>query len=155
MKPIHGLALGLLAGAAVAAAAEGGIDRTIDPGLWEVTATVDSGDMPGAQMDVGKVMKRAPTVARHCLTPEDAARGPEALLLLSRPDCRFVHSSLHHGKLHAKLSCAEGTPDAMKVEVKGRFSAKTYDAVSNIAMASDGMTMTVAAKAKWIGPCSR
>lgn len=147
------LALGLIAGAA-AAAAEGGIDRTIDPGLWEVTSTVESGDMPGAQMDVGRVMDRAPTVARHCLTPEDAAKGPEGLLLLTRPDCRFLHSAMDRGRLHATLSCGADTPDQMTVEVNGRFSSRHYKAVSDIAMARDHMTMTVAATAKWIGACS-
>jgi hypothetical protein len=148
------LALGLVAGAATAAAAESVIDRTIDPGLWEVTSTIESGDMPGAQMDVGKVMDRAPTVARHCLTPEDAAKGPEALLLLTRPDCSFLHSSMAHGRLHATLSCGAGTPDAMTVEVNGRFSSKRYKAISDIAMARDHMAMTISATAKWIGACS-
>jgi hypothetical protein len=151
VKLTFGLALGLVAGAAIAQ----GLPEPapIEPGLWEVTATVDSGDMPGAQMDVGKVMKQAPTVARHCLTPEDAARGPLALLQMTRPDCSFTRSTMADGKLDAAMSCAAGTPQAMTVAVRGRFSPRAYEAVSNIVM-SGGMTMTVAVTAKWIGACS-
>jgi hypothetical protein len=57
------------------------------------------------------------------------------------------------GKLDALLSCAPGTPKTMTVAVKGSFSPKSYQAVSNIVM-SGGMTMTVTATAKWVGACS-
>ena len=152
MKPAACLALGLLAGADLA---EGlpAPEESIDPGLWEVTATVDSGAMPGAQTDAGKAMKQAPTVSRHCLPPEDAAKGPLALFLLTRPDCSFTRSTMAGGQLDAMLSCAPGTPQAMTVAIKGSFSPKSYEAVSNIVM-SGGKTMTVAATAKWIGACS-
>ena len=58
------------------------------------------------------------------------------------------------GKLDALLHCAPDTRDAMTVAIKASFVPKSYDAVSNIVMAGDGVAMTVNVTGKWIGACS-
>ena len=150
MKPSLFAIAGLIAGGAVACLAETAPSARIEPGLWEVSSAVTSGDMPGAQADVGAVTRQAPTVSRRCLTPADAARGPEALLLNARPDCTASRSTMADGKLDALLHCAPGTKDAMTVAIKASFTPKSYEAVSNIVMASDSMAMTVNVTGKWV-----
>jgi hypothetical protein len=145
---------GLLAGGAAASLAEPSMASRIDAGLWEVTSTVTSGDMPGAPIDVGKVTDRAPTVARRCLTSEEAAKGAEAMLLNTRDDCTATRSTMADGKLDALLQCAGGTDKAMTIAIKANFAPKSYDAVSDIVMARGGMAMRVDVAGKWVGPCS-
>lgn len=146
MKPALLAIAGLIAGGAAACLAQAGAAPQFEPGLWEVTSTVRSGDTPPAN--------QAPTVARRCLTPADAAKGPEGLLLSARPDCIASRSTMADGKLDALLHCAPGTKDEMTVAIKASFAPKSYDAVSNIVMAGDGLAMTVTSTGKWVGACS-
>jgi hypothetical protein len=134
---------GLLAGGAAACLAETSVASRIDAGLWEVTSTVTSGDRPGAA-----------STARRCLTSEEAARGAEAMLLGTRPDCTATRSAMADGKLDALLQCAAGTDQAMTVAIRASFAPKRYEAASDIAMAKGGMAMRVNVTGKWVGACS-
>ncbi len=142
--PLFALA-GLIAGGAAVSLAEGAAAPRFEPGLWEVSSTVASGDTTGAN---------APSMSQRCLTPEEAAKGPEGLLLSARPDCKASRSAMADGKLDTLLHCAPDTKDAMTVAIKASFTPKSYEAVSNIVMANGGVAMTVTVTGKWVGACS-
>jgi hypothetical protein len=147
MRPSLLALAGLIAGGAAVCLAQAGAPQ-FEPGLWEVTSTVQSADTPGA------ATKQPPNVSRRCLSPADAAKGPEGLLLSARPDCTASRSTMADGKLDALLHCAADTKDAMTVAIQASFAPKSYTAVSNIVMASDGLAMTVNVTGKWVGACS-
>jgi hypothetical protein len=133
---------GLIAGGAAACLAETSVSNRIDAGLWEVTSTVTPSD------------KQAPAVGRRCLTSEEAAKGPEAMLLDGQPDCTVTRSTMVDGKLDAQVQCGAGTTKAMTIAIKASFAPKSYEAVSEITAAGGGAAMRVDVTGKWVGACS-
>jgi hypothetical protein len=136
----------LLAGGGAACLAETSVSNRIDAGLWEVTATASFSDTPGAP--------QPPITGRRCLTSEEAAKGPEAMLIDGQPDCSVTRSAMVDGKLDALLQCAAGTGQAKTIAIKASFAAKRYEAASTITFAKGGATTTVNVTGKWVGACS-
>ena len=131
---------GLVAGGAVACLAQAGT-QPFEPGLWEVTATVTANDVV-----------KPPAVDRRCLSPAEAAQGPQAMLLGAGEGCTASRSTIADGKLDALFNCAGRGRPPTTVAITGSFTAKSYDAVSTI---SDGlMTRRISVAGKWIGACS-
>ncbi len=70
----------------------------VTPGKWEIVTTVNSVDMPGAPPFVANMMKGKPIKVSHCLTPEEAAKGPQEMMK-ARKECRFTRYAMVGGKL--------------------------------------------------------
>jgi hypothetical protein len=139
---LHHIALaGLIAGGGAACFAETNVADRIDAGLWEVTSTV-AGD------------KQPPNVGRRCLTSEQAAKGPEAMLIDGQPDCTVARSTMVDGKLDAQVQCGAGTAKAMTIAIKASFAPKSYEAVSDITLAAGGAATRINVTGKWVGACS-
>jgi hypothetical protein len=131
---------GLLAGGAVACLAQAST-QPFEPGLWEVSATVTANGVA-----------RAPVVDRQCLSPAEAAKGPQAMLLGAGAGCTASRSTIADGKLDALFNCADSGRPPTSVAITGSFTPKSYDAVSTI---TDGlMTRRISVTGKWVGACS-
>ena len=97
-------------------------DRTIDPGLWEVTTKADIGGP--AQ------------TARRCMTTTDIANGFATDSLPK--DCKFTKSVVSGGKLDFASTC----PD-MSMTMSGTYTPTSYVIDGKIVMKGDDpMTMT-------------
>jgi len=103
----------------------------ISPGEWEVNATVTEARLPGAPAAMTEAMKK-PHVSRHCLTPEQAARGPQDLFSHGGSGCKLVHYSAKNGKMDGAMQCTSPTMGKMTVKTSGEYAASHYHAVSNM-----------------------
>ncbi len=131
-------------------------DTPIQPGQWELRTIVTSVDMPGAPPQMLAMMKK-PHVMRHCVTPEQAAKGPQQMLQEGKSDCRFTRYALAGGRLDAAMRCNSKERGVMTVTTKGRFTPANYDVTSAMVMSGPQgkMTMTSAGKGKRLGPCAK
>jgi hypothetical protein len=140
VKPSFLMLAGLLAGGAAACLAQGSTPP-FEPGQWEVTATVTANGVA-----------KPPAVDRQCLSPAEAAKGPQAMLLGAGAGCAASRSTIADGKLDALFTCAGSGRPPTTVTITGSYTPKSYDAVSTI---SDGlMTRRISVAGKWIGACS-
>jgi Protein of unknown function (DUF3617) len=124
----------------------------VQPGLWQTTSTVSAVDMPGAPPEVAAMMKGHPNVFTHCVTPDEAAKDPRALLA-SDKSCTFKNYSMAGGKLNATMVCQQhgGT---MTVTSSGSYTPTSYAATSHMVMTGNGgMNMTASVSSKLIGAC--
>jgi hypothetical protein len=129
----------------------------VTPGQWETTVTIKSMDMPGAPPQVAQMMKSRmaggkPTRTSYCVTPEQAAKGPQEMLK-QNPSCRFTKFSMAGGKIATEMTCKQdgGT---MTAKSSGSYTAKAFNVNSNVAM-SGQMSMRMASSnvGRWLGPC--
>jgi hypothetical protein len=132
---------GLAAGGAAACLAQDKAPAQFEPGLWEVTATVTANGVA-----------RAPAVDRQCLSPAEAAQGPQAMLLAAGTGCTASRSTIAGGRIDALFNCGTGKQPRATVTIAGDYAPKRYDAVSTI---SDGLaTRAIKVAGKWVGACS-
>lgn len=151
---MRALVVAALAGAMVSVPALA--DTPIQPGQWEIRSQVTSVDMPGAPPQVLQMMKK-PQVMRHCVTPEQAARGPQDMLKDKASDCRFIRYALKGGTLDSVMQCSSRERGTMTVTSKGRYAPGSYDVASSMVMSGPrgGMKMTTVGQGKRIGPCAK
>lgn len=118
----------ILAGAAMmTASAASAAPMTVLPGEWEVTSTTQIQSMPGLPPEMLAQMRQAqarPTVTRTCVTPDQAARGPQA----GPPDsnCKFSTLSYAGGRMAAESSCRRGA-DTMTMKMAGTYTPTSYE----------------------------
>ena len=144
----------MLAGFAVAAGIAGyvGAQATIRPGLWQTTSTVVAVEMADAPPEVAAMMKGHPTSFTHCVTPEEAAKDPRALMQTDK-SCKVQNYSMSGGKLAATMVCQQrgGT---MTVTSAGSYTPTSYTATSHMVMTGSGaMKMTANVSSKLVGAC--
>lgn len=124
----------------------------INPGQWEIAVTIDSMDMPGAPAGIANMMQGKTTKLTHCLTPEEAARGPQDMLKANK-SCAFTRYSMEGGKLESEMVCQQGGGEMTAVST-GSFTPDSFTAngtaVSTGAMA---ITMTSTSVGHRTGDC--
>jgi hypothetical protein len=134
------LALGLLAASAFAA-------PTVTPGMWESTSTITALDAPNLPPAVQAQMKRSHTI-RHCITPEQAAKGPEEVLKGNK-SCQTRKFTLSGGMFDVDMVC-----QSMTMHSQGRFTPTSYSSTGTMTMSGGGgMTMSFSGTGKLVGPC--
>lgn len=129
-----GVSVALLA---IAAAPPGPI---IQPGKWENRVEILDVQLKGAPPGIAAAMKGRPVVVTSCVTPQQAASGPQAAMNADK-SCRFVRYSAAGGKIASELVCARpgGT---MRVVSQGTYTPTSY-AVSGTGVMSGRMSMTM------------
>ena len=138
--------LALLA-AAPAQAAPG-----IQPGEWEISVTVNSVDMPGAPAGVANMMRGRTTTIHHCITPADAARGPQDLMK-SDPSCTFTKYSMAGGKLSSEMTCMRKNM-TITASSTGSFTPVSFTATGRSVVTGGAMmTTTTTTNGRRIGEC--
>ncbi len=116
----------VLAGLGLATAASAEIPKIL-PGEWEISTTMVMKTMPNMSPEVAAAIRQhqgKPVVNRHCVTPEDAARGPEAAI--KQANCTVQNSSYGGGRMAAETVCREGT-NVIRSKVTGSYTATSYD----------------------------
>ena len=143
----HPLLFAVLAAFPALAAAQ-----SVQPGNWEIVTTVESIELPGAPAGIAAMMKGRPLKVSHCVTPEEAARGPQDMIK-ARKECQFARYSMTGGKLSSEMTCKQGG-SSMTTTVDGSFTATSFT-TSGRTVATGGrpMTMTATTVGHRIGDC--
>jgi len=125
----------------------------VQPGQWEASVTVQSIDMPGAPPQVAAMMKGKTTRQTYCITPEQAAKGPQEMLK-QNPSCRFTRYSMTGGVISTAMTCTQNG-GTMTAQANGRYTATSFN-VSSTAVVSGSMKMrmTSSSTGRRIGPCA-
>jgi hypothetical protein len=150
MTAIRKLALAACATAmapAMAIAAPG-----VTPGQWQIAVTINSADMPGAPPAVAKMMVGRTTNIKHCITPEDAARGPQDMLKTDK-SCTFTKYSMVGGKMNSEMTCTRGGTTTTAVS-SGTFTPTSFTANGRSTVSGQmPVTMTMTTVGKRLGDC--
>ncbi len=122
------------------------------PGKWEIVTTVQSVDMPGAPPFVATMMKGKPVKVSQCVTPEQAANGPQEMLKINK-QCRFTRYSMAGGKLDSVVVCQQGG-GTMTATSSGSFTATGFSTNGRTVMTGPhAMTLTATSVGRRIGEC--
>lgn len=133
----------------VAAAPPGPI---IQPGKWENRVEVIDVQMKGAPPALTAAMKGRPMVVTSCVTPQQAAAGPQAAMNADK-SCRFVRYSAAGGKIASELLCTRpgGT---MRVVSQGAYTPTSYSVSgSGVMSGRTSMTMRTRTTGRRLGNC--
>lgn len=143
-----------IAGASIFAASAAHADAPIQPGLWEMKSAVTDVNMPGAPPQMLEMMKK-PQTMRHCVTPDQASRGPQELLKQSQGECKFTKYDFTAGRVNAVMQCNSRERGSMTVTTEGSFTPSSYATTSKMVMNSPmgQMKMTSSGTGKRIGTC--
>jgi hypothetical protein len=145
-----------LAGLIAAAPLSGVLAQSlgVHPGQWESATTVTSMVAPNAPAGVIDAMRGKTHQMSHCLTPQEAARGPQDMLK-SNKACAYTRYSMVNGKLSAQMQCKMGA-STMTVVIDGSFTANSYTSTSHtVATGPMAMTMTTTASGHRVGDCQK
>lgn len=133
------------------------------PGQWETTVEILDVEMEGMPEGMPNGMMKnmvgTTTTMKSCITPEQAAM-PSADFLAAQKEANCSYSSfdMSGGLLRAAMTCA-GTdrPGELKLNMTGKYSAKSYEMNQEMRMADfqPGMTMAMKSKvtARHVGDC--
>ena len=148
-------AFALIASACMAIASAADAQRTgLMPGQWEIVTTIESMEMPGAPPGMANMMKGHPTTIRHCLTPEEAARGPQDIMKAGKA-CSFTHYSMVGGRLSSQMVCKMGG-GTMTATSTGSFTPTGFTTRGRSVMTGGhAMTMTASGVGRRIGDCKK
>lgn len=125
---------------AKAAAAAGGVH--FQPGLYQSKVDIKQLDMPGMPPAVlaamkGRMLEKPLT---YCLTPEDAAKGAEAMKRgLGKGQCQFDRFNAEGGTMDSSMTCQLGGQGTMHAVAHG-----TYTDTGSVTASTMDMTMGVA-----------
>jgi hypothetical protein len=80
----------------------------IEPGLWERSSAIVDVDAQAAPRELVNRMMQRRTSARHCITPEQAAR-PTANFMAARENAQCVSRSfdMHNGRISGEMDCTD------------------------------------------------
>lgn len=131
----------------------------LKPGQWESTVEIVSVDSPGMPSEALRMMRGHKTVARSCITPEQAEK-PNAALLAGQKDnkCDYRDWTMAGGRMHGTITCAgEGGQGKMTMTMDGSYGADSYDVSTQMTSADmpGGMSMTMKSRStsRRIGDC--
>jgi hypothetical protein len=127
--------------------------QAVQPGQWEIVTTVQSVEMPGAPPQVAAMMKGRPIRISQCISPADAAKGPQEMMKSSK-QCRFTRYSMAGGRLSSEMVCDQDGGGAITATSTGTFTPTAFTATGRTVMTgAQGMTMTATTIGKRIGAC--
>lgn len=119
----------------------------IMPGEWQVVTTMAFKTMPNVPPKVAAAMKQhqgKPHTMFACITPEEAARGPETAL--ADKNCSVRNASYANGRMSAESVCTDADGEKTSTRMSGTYSPTTYSmdgAVSSVGGGAGAMAMTM------------
>jgi hypothetical protein len=129
--------------------------QTMQPGLWEITSKMTGMDMPSMPAAAAKAMAGRSVTLRHCLKPEDIAKGPERLFGQTNGECRFLDHSMKGGKLSSTMQCKTAAGETL-VKSSGSYTPTSYTATSRMTTTTKGapaITMSSSVTGRRVGDC--
>lgn len=124
----------------------------ITPGEWETTVTIDSMEMPGMPAAALQKMTGVAHTMTNCVTAEDAAKGPEALLKANGGKCKFTSYDMQGNQLNSVMQCDQAPGRSMTMTSKTTYSSTTYSSKSHMEM-TGGMQSSSTVTGKRLGAC--
>jgi hypothetical protein len=117
----------------------------ITPGMWETTSTGIELEMPNLPAEVAaealRQTRAAPTVTKHCVTPEEAKAPGSALIVGSHSDCKYRAFSMQGGTLSSVVECPHPGGESV-IAFKGSYTATTIDGTAEATITGAGAMRT-------------
>lgn len=124
----------------------------VTPGQWTTTVTIDTVEMPGAPPGIANMMRGHKVSMKHCMTAEEAARGPQEMLK-SDKSCHFTRYAMAGGKLSSEMTCTRGGMTTTATTT-GTFTSTSFAAKGRtVTTGSQPMTMTSSVVGTRVGDC--
>jgi hypothetical protein len=124
----------------------------LEAGKWEVRTQVS--DLKMANMPAGMPANPPAQTASVCITPEQAAKGPEEMLKQSGADCTVTSNSFAGGKIESEVNCKLPSEMQMKGKTTGTFTPTSFTTDQQMEMTGKTtMSQKVHVEAKRIGDC--
>lgn len=106
----------------------------LQPGEWEMTATINDMQVPGAPPELAAQMKQASAMAnnagpqRQCITPEEAANMGARMLSSSAngTNCTFRNQTFAGGTIDMAGSC-QGPQGNVDMQMQGTYTETTMN----------------------------
>lgn len=139
----------------VAVAAAG---ASIQPGQYEVRATLEEFDMPGAPPAALEQMKQtvAGQVQRVCYTPEDAANMGRRLIETNNQgtNCQFTNQEFGNGRINTSGTCT-GAQGNVEMSMQGTYTPTSIETRNTVTTSAAGQTirMVVTSNSQRVGDC--
>ena len=147
--------------AANAKAAAAASEVHFQPGLYQSKIEIKQMDMPGMPPAVVASMKTqmAEKPLTYCLTPEDAAKGAEAMKeRMGKGQCQFDSFNAAGGKIDSSMTCQLGAKGTMHAVAHGTYTATGSVTASTMDMTMDGvgkMHMEQVTTTSRVGDCTK
>ena len=127
--------------ASKASAAAVAAEVHFQPGLYQSKIDIKQLEIPGMPPPVIAMMKSKmlEKPLTYCLTPEDAAKGAEAMKQrLGKGECKFDSFNAVGGKLDSRMTCQLGGKGTMQLEAHGTYTETGSVTASTMDMAPAG-----------------
>ena len=111
------------------------------PGLYQAKVEIKQLEMPGMPPAVVAAMKTRmfEKPLTYCLTPEDAAKGAEAMKeRMAKGQCQFDRFNAVGGKIDSRMTCQLGDKGTMRAVAHGTYTATGSVTASTMDMAMAG-----------------
>ncbi len=131
-----------------------------EPGKYRTTIAFQKIEIPGMPAGVAEQMKAAmskTTASEHCITPESAAKGVEAMKEhMGKGQCKFESFNARGGKVDSVFSCQAGQGMTMRASSQGTYSATGSKVAAKVDMdgpGGSGMHLEQTMTTERIGDC--
>jgi hypothetical protein len=126
----------------------------IQAGKWQTVVTILDVQMPsGPPGVVAGLRHQSPQVATACVTPQQAADGPRAVLQASHGKCRYSRFNATGGHMSAVMTCGFGS-GGMTATSNGSYTATSLDLTGTSVMSGKvPMTMKTHTVGRRVGAC--
>ena len=126
----------------------------IKPGKWENRSEILEFKMEGMPAQVLAAMKQEPFVVMSCVSPEEAANGPDLKKAMDGK-CSFTKYAVTGGRIATEVTC-DMPMGKLVSRGEGTYSAEEYSSAGEGSMRmSNGRTMSMKSRnsGKWVGEC--
>jgi Protein of unknown function (DUF3617) len=113
-----------------------------EPGKYRTTIEFQKVEIPGMPAGVAEQMKAAmskTTTSEHCITPESAAKGVEAMKEhMGKGQCKFESFNARGGAVDSVFSCEAGPGMTMRATSQGTYTATGSKVAAKVDMNGPG-----------------
>ena len=147
--------------ASVQAAAKAIAEMHIQPGLYQAQVVIKQLDMPGMPPQVVAAMKSKmlEKPLTYCITPEDAAKGAEAMKeRMGKGQCQFTRFNAAGGTIDSEMTCNAGGQGEMHAVAHGTYTetGSVTSSSVDVAMGPTGkMHMEQVTTTTRVGDCTK
>ena len=124
----------------------------IQPGRWETVTTTESVDIPGPVACLVRKTRGQTTRSSVCVTPEQAAAGPQGALKGSQT-CHIARQKATGGQFSAEMDC-ERDGNRSVATTDGVYTPTTFSGKTRIEVnGGKSMVMTATISSRRLGDC--
>ena len=113
-----------------------------EPGKYRTTIAFQKVEIPGLPAAAAEQMKAAmgkATASEHCITPESAAKGVEAMKEhMGKGKCKFESFNARGGSVDSVFSCQAGQGMTMRASSKGTYTTTGSKVAAKVDMSGPG-----------------